>query len=122
MSHTTTIKVEISDVGAIMDACTELGFECSTAAKSAKLYDRTVDAPMAVVKPPQFAYPIVVKDGALLYDTYSGRWGDEAHVTSLRREIQKHTVLRKAREQGHSATLEKRVVDGRTKTVIRIMR
>jgi len=85
VSHTLHQESQMTDERHIATAVGAVGGEVSEAT-SARFYDKS-EHEGVVVQLPGWRYPVIVKAGGeLAFDTYRGRWGDEAVLDRLRQE------------------------------------
>ena len=100
MSHTTTIRTEITDEQALKSACDHQGVRMNANSR-AKLYDGSTHQGH-VVHLKDWSYPVIfTKSGEAKYDNYNGCWGDEAELHKLTARYAVERVLKKARVLGH---------------------
>lgn len=100
VSHTTEIQTQVKDLDAVRAACKRLALPGPTMG-TYRLFDGRVATGLAV-KLPEWTYPAVFDGkGNCAYDTFGGRWGDEAH---LKRFTQAYAVAKatmEARKKGY---------------------
>ena len=80
MSHIVEIKTEIRDEQAVKAACARLNLP-QPEHKTARLFSATATG--LCVQLPGWQYPVVCElaTGALKYDNFNGRWGDQSYLT-----------------------------------------
>ena len=116
MSHIVTVKTRIHDPAAIAAACNRLNLPVPVQGK-ARLYSGQAEG--LLLQLPGWRYPAVidVTTGAVRYDNFAGRWGDQAQ---LDRFLQMYAVERtklEARKKGYAVT-EQALQDGSVKLQI----
>jgi len=116
MSHITTIKdILLKDLQVLTKATNRLKLEppvIHQQEQDYKLYQTEPIKGIASVKLPQWNYPIVVsKSGEIHYDNYEGRWGDIAHLNSLKQAYGIEKAKKLAKNQGYM-TREHQKEDG----------
>lgn len=116
MSHTATITTQVKDPEAIKAACKRLQLPTPEFGKHT-LYDGTVATGWAVMLT-GWVYPVVfdTTTGKAAYDTFGGRWGDEAHLNRFTQAyaVAKSTMALKAK--GYRVT-EQQQKDGSVRLV-----
>lgn len=117
MSHTTTIDLQVKDEAAFVQACQDLGFavEQNTTAQLYQAGSRFTDA--TAVTLPGWNYPVVLKDGALHFDNYKGRWGEASHLDKLKQRYARNVAVKTARSKGYRIK-ETTTNDGQIKLVL----
>jgi hypothetical protein len=100
MSHIVTIQTRVHDQAAITAACQRLGLAVPVQGTTT-LYSG--EATGLLVQFPGWQYPIVIDtlSGAVRYDNYEGRWGDQAHLNKF---LQIYAV-EKARQEARKKNL-----------------
>ncbi len=110
MSHIVTIQTKLHDPAAVTAACTRLGLAAPVQG-TAQLFSGAATG--LLVQLPGWQYPAVIDTltGAVRYDNYNGRWGDQRHLDRL---IQLYSVEKaklEARKRGYSVS-EQALQDG----------
>jgi hypothetical protein len=118
MSHTVDIKTEVRDAEAVRAACQRLALPLPQVGTH-RLFSESVTGTSVAL--PGWNYPVVcdLGTGALKFDNYGGRWGDEQQ---LHRFLQAYAVEKariEARRKGHAVT-EQTLKDGSIKLTIRV--
>lgn len=99
MSHTATVKVDLSDREMLKEACEELGLEYREGLHQVKLYQGNVSAEFSV-RLPGWSYPIAICGDQMHYDNYNGRWGDMSQFHKLQDGYSKHATIQHAENMG----------------------
>ena len=99
MSHIVTIATKVHDPVAINAACRRLGLAAPVHG-TAKLFSG--EASGLLLQFPGWSYPAVIDQltGAIRYDIYEGRWGEQRHLDHF---LQAYAVARatlEARKKG----------------------
>jgi hypothetical protein len=115
MSHTTTLKIELTDKNAIQKAgelLAKAGWDVRIVeGNEVKLFDGTYKAKQGIiVKLPQWRYPILIdlEEGKIYYDNYDGRWGDTLYLDLFKTGYNAGKLL-KAIEKRYGKTVAKQV-------------
>ena len=91
MSHTTTLRVSMTNLEILKAACTALGLSFTLGTQTVELFSTKVTGDMTI-KLPDWVYPVVVnsKTGEVSLDNYNGAWGnmDEFHKLSQEYSLQ----------------------------------
>lgn len=108
MSHTGTIKAKLTDLEAVKRACARLGFG-EPVFGAHRLFDNRRDIGEAIeghaVAIPGWQYPVIIRpDGSIAYDTYKGKWGNEADLGKLQAAYGLEYAMHAAWLQGYSVT------------------
>ncbi len=118
MSHIVTIQTQVRDPVAVEAACARLQLPAPMV-RTVKLFSAVATG--LVVELPEWRYPVVchLDTGALQYDNFQNRWGDEAH---LHRFLQIYAVEKtklEARKCGQTTT-EQSLADGSIRVQIAV--
>ena len=103
MSHIVEIKTQVRDPVAIAAACRRLGLS-EPFQKTVKLFTSTETG--LAVQLPRWNYPVVcdVATGAVKYDNYNGRWGDQQELNKFLQAYAVEKAKIEAHKKGHSVT------------------
>lgn len=116
MSHTTTIDLEVKDLEALEEACSDLGYQIEHNV-DVKLYERGSAFQNATrIKIPGWEFPVVVKDGKVHYDNYEGVWGSQDKLDALKQRYARNAAIRAAKRKGYRVTETK--VGGKIKLTL----
>ena len=107
LSHVVTIQTQLHDAVAINAACRRLNLPVPVQG-TAELFSGKATG--LLVQLPGWLYPTVIDTltGAVRYDDFGGRWGDQIHLS---RFLQLYAVERakiEAREKGYAVTEQAR--------------
>jgi hypothetical protein len=118
MSHVVTVSAQIRDVVAVRAACQRLRLPVPVQGK-ATLFSGEVEG--LAVQLPDWLYPVVcdTNSGALRYDNFGGRWGDQRHLDKFLQMYAVEKSCLEARRRGHQVT-EQALADGSIKLVIQV--
>src|SRR5687768_3868284 len=110
MSHIVTIKTRVHDPAAIAAACVRLGLAAPVEG-TARLYGGDVTG--LLVQLPGWLYPAVVDtaSGAVRFDTFEGRWGEQAQLDHFLQMYAVERAKTEARAKGYTVT-EQALQDG----------
>ncbi len=88
MSQVVTVRTEIRDRSALVNACARLNLEAPVEGTHQLYSGKAVGMG---VKLPRWKYPVVanLKTGEVKFDNYEGHWGDESELDKL---VQRYTV------------------------------
>jgi hypothetical protein len=100
MSHTTNIKINVTDLQALENACKRLGLDLKEG--EFKLYSSTQVG--IGVTLPGWKYPVVfnLKTGTVAYDNYNGNWGNIQELNKLVAYYGLEKAKIEARKKGYS--------------------
>lgn len=99
MSHTMNIETEIRDLAALATACARLNIKTETGTFT--LFQTTEEGTAVYLD--GWHYPAVIKkDGTVAYDTYNGKWGDDAKLKELTSYYGLEKAKMEARKKGYS--------------------
>jgi hypothetical protein len=118
VSHIVTIQTEVRDRAAVEAACARLNWPGPTLG-TARLF--TTQSTGLIVMLPNWRYPLVcqVETGALAYDNFSGRWGEQQQLDRFLQAYAVEKTLLEARKQGHDV-LEQTLADGSVQLTIQV--
>jgi hypothetical protein len=110
MSHIVTIQTRLRDPAAVAAACRRLGLPTPTQG-TARLYGG--EASGLLVPLPGWQYPAVIDtaSGAVRYDNFEGRWGDQQHLDRFLQAYAVEVVRQEARRKGYAVS-EQALQDG----------
>jgi hypothetical protein len=110
MSHIVQIETKMYDPRAISTACRRLGLK-GPVEGTAHLFSGSVTG--LLVELPGWQYPVVIDttSGAVRYDNYGGRWGEQRHLERLTQIYAVEKAGIEARRRGHSV-VEQPLADG----------
>jgi len=112
MSHTVSVKTQITEPGCIQKAALALGYQCEIAALGKRIVEKLFESEVegiAKVKIPTWQLPIVIAaDGTLQYDNYEGRWGDPVDLEKFKAQYSEELSLEHWQNNGF--VLESKVV------------
>ena len=110
MSHIVTIQTRLRDPAAVADACRRLGLP-APAQGTARLYGGQASG--LLVQLPGWQYPAVIDtaSGAVRYDNFEGRWGEQRHLDRFLQAYAVEVVRLEARKKGHQVS-EQALQDG----------
>ena len=113
MSHTTTLRVSMTNLEILKAACTALGLKFTTGPQTVELFSNNVTGDLSV-KLPNWVYPVVVnsKTGEVSLDNYNGQWGHMDEFHKLSQEYSLQTAEAEAEEftlQGWTVERQKQV-------------
>ncbi len=118
MSHIVSIRTKLLDATAIAAACQRLGLEPPVTG-TAELFSQTATG--LIVNLPGWHYPAVIDtaSGTVQYDTYEGRWGNQAELDRLLQAYAVEKARAEARRTGNTVT-EQTLADGSIKLTIQV--
>lgn len=118
MSHIVTIETQIKDVTALRAACQRLGLPEPTW-ETTRLFSG--EATGYCVRLPDWRYAVVcdVEGGQILYDNFSGRWGNQRELDRLLQGYAVEKTRLEAHRQGHTIT-EQQLADGSIKLSVQV--
>jgi hypothetical protein len=118
MSHIVTIQSKLHDHAAINAACHRLRLP-EPAQGTAKLFEG--EATGLLLQLPGWLYPAVidVSSGAVRFDNFNGRWGDQAQLDAFIQSYSVEKAKLEARKTGHVVT-EQSLTDGSIKLTIQV--
>ena len=91
MSHMSTMKLKVTDMSALMKACSSLGL---TIKENERVNFYSDNATGTSIQLPGWDYPIVIKpDGSIKYDNYNERWGDIDKLNELVQQYNYEVVV-----------------------------
>jgi hypothetical protein len=110
MSHIVAIQTKVHDAAAVQAACQRLGLP-EAVEGTASLYSG--EATGLLVRLPGWHYPVVIDvlTGTLSYDTFEGRWGEEAQLGRLLQMYAVEKAKLEARKKGYQVS-EQALQDG----------
>lgn len=120
MSHTVTIKTDVTDKQAIVAACRRLGLEMPVEGRHT-LYQRSEAITGMAVKLPNWNYPVVFNTdtGAVAYDNFNGHWGDISEYEKFMQAYAVSRAMQEASMQGYVAT-EETLPDGSIRVTVNV--
>ena len=118
MSHIVTITTQVRDPVAAGAACERLKLEPPVQG-TAKLFSG--EAAGLIVKLRGWRYPAVfdTENGEARYDTFNGRWGDQAEFDQFVQMYAVEKARLEARRKGHTC-IEQTLADGSVKLTINV--
>ena len=118
MSHIVTIETQVKDRTAVAAACRRLGLAAPEQGR-AQLFSG--EAAGLLVRLPEWQYPVVcdLQTGAVKYDNFEGRWGEQKHLDALLQMYAVEKAKIEARRRGHVCT-EQRLSDGSIKLTVNV--
>ena len=118
MSHIVTIETQVRDAAAVRSACQRLGLAAPEQGR-AQLFSG--EAAGLLVRLPEWQYPVVcdLQTGAVKYDNFEGRWGEQKHLDALLQMYAVEKAKIEARRRGHVCT-EQRLSDGSIKLTVNV--
>lgn len=109
MSHTVTIRTQITDIHAINSACQRLKLPQPTTGE-VKLFDRVAQG--IGVQLDGWRFPLCIEsDGNLLYDHFQGFWGSPEKLDLFQQMYAVEKAKLEARKQGYQCS-ESLLADG----------
>ena len=117
MSHTLKVKVEVKDETALATAAGRMG---ATVLGQGTHHLFAGDVRGFGVKLEGWQYPTVFNlvTGECSYDTYGGRWGDQAQLDRLVHEYTTEVIAQSLAVQGIGYYRQDAMVDGAQQTVL----
>jgi len=118
LSHIVTIETQVRDAAAVRSACQRLGLAPPEQGR-AQLFSG--EAAGLLVRLPEWQYPVVcdLQTGAVKYDNFEGRWGEQKHLDALLQMYAVEKAKIEARRRGHVCT-EQRLSDGSIKLTVNV--
>ena len=118
MSHIVTIETQIKEVTALRAACQRLGLP-KPVWETTRLFDG--NATGYCVRLPDWRFPVVcdVENGNILFDNFSGRWGNQQELDRLLQGYAVEKTRLEAHRQGHTIT-EQQLADGSIKLSVQV--
>jgi hypothetical protein len=118
VSHIVTIDVKVFDLAALKAACARLSLAAPVHG-TAQLFSSKATG--YCVQLPNWRYPAVfnLETGEAAYDTFHGRWGEQAELHKLIQAYACEKAKIESRKQGHSVT-EQLLADGSIKLTIQV--
>jgi len=118
LSHIVTIETQVKDRTAVAAACRRLGLAAPEQGR-AQLFSG--EAAGLLVRLPEWQYPVVcdLQTGAVKYDNFEGRWGEQKHLDALLQMYAVEKAKIEARRRGHVCT-EQRLSDGSIKLTVNV--
>ncbi len=118
MSHIVSIETQVRDAAAVVAACSHLRWKPPLEG-SHRLFSAQVNG--LAIFPPNWRYPVVCElpTGRLIYDNYSGVWGDEKELDRFKQRYAVEKATIEARRLGRSV-LEQQLADGSVKLTISV--
>jgi len=118
LSHIVTIETQVRDAAAVRSACQRLGLAAPEQGR-AQLFSG--EAAGLLVRLPEWQYPVVcdLQTGAVKYDNFEGRWGEQKHLDALLQMYAVEKAKIEARRRGHVCT-EQRLSDGSIKLTVNV--
>jgi hypothetical protein len=103
MSHIVSIQTRLRDPAAVAAACRRLGLP-APAQGTARLYGGQASG--LLVQLPGWQYPAVIDtaSGAVRYDNFEGRWGEQAHLDRFLQAYAVEVVRLEARKKGYQVS------------------
>jgi hypothetical protein len=116
LSHIVTIQTRLHDAAAVLAACKRLGLP-EPVHGTVRLYGGEAEG--LVVRLPGWRYPAVIDvlTGAVRFDTFAGRWGDQKQLDRLLQAYAAEKVRLEARKKGHAVS-EQQLPDGSLRLTI----
>lgn len=110
VSHIVQIETKMYDAQAVSTACSRLGLK-APAEGTARLFSDSVTG--LLVELPGWQYPVIIDttSGAVRYDNYGGRWGEQRHLDRLTQIYAVEKAKIEARRRGYTAS-ERTLADG----------
>ena len=118
MSHVVSVQTQVRDAIAVAAACRALQWKPPLEGNH-RLFSATVQG--LAVFAPNWRYPIVcdLPTGRLIFDNYSGVWGDEQELNRFKQRYAVEKATIEARRLGRSV-LEQQLADGSVKLTISV--
>ena len=118
MSHIVTIETQVRDPEAVRCACRRLQLPTPVQGRF-QLYSSRATG--LGVQLPGWRYALVcdTTTGTLAFDTFRGRWGDNAQLDRFLQAYACEKAALEARKQGHTV-LEQPLADGSVKLTIQV--
>ena len=110
MSHIVSIQAKVRDPAAVAAACKRLGL-AEPAHGKARLYGGEAEG--LLLQLPGWRYPAVINavNGEVRFDTFEGRWGDQAHLDRFLQAYAVELAKLEARKKGYQVS-EQALQDG----------
>jgi len=118
MSHIGTIKTEVRDADAVRAACRRLSLAEPIQGKT-RLFSGEVEG--LAVSLAEWVYPVVcnLATGQVQYDNFTGRWGNQEHLSRFLQIYAVEKAKIEARKKGHLVT-ETSLSDGSIRLTIQV--